>query len=53
MCDSWEINRYERPFNAETQDEYYPDLDILEAELGQSDGWEFLVNGRGWGEKLR
>ena len=42
MCDSWEINRYERPFNAGTQDEYYPDLDILSAELGQADGWYFL-----------
>lgn len=41
-CDSWEINRYERPFNAETQDEYYPDLDIIWAELGQSEGWYFL-----------
>ena len=28
-CDSWALNRYERPFNAGKQDEYYPELDIL------------------------
>ncbi len=33
-CDSWQINRYERPFNAVAQNEYFPDLDILSAELG-------------------
>ncbi|MGD8457205.1 MAG: hypothetical protein PVF83_12535 [Anaerolineales bacterium] len=41
-CDSWEINRYERPFNAGTQDEYYPDLDILYAELGRDNTWFYL-----------
>lgn len=41
-CDSWNTNRYERPFNADSQDEYIPDLDILEAELGTSAGWFFL-----------
>lgn len=41
-CDNWEINRYERPFNAGAQDEYYPDLDILSAELGQDATWFYL-----------
>ncbi|MCL5428275.1 MAG: hypothetical protein M1347_00540 [Chloroflexi bacterium] len=38
-CDSWEINRYERPFNAESQDTFFPDLDILSAELGTDGTW--------------
>ena len=38
-CDSWQINRYERPFNAETQDLFFPDLDILTAELGSDGTW--------------
>lgn len=38
-CDSWQINRYERPFNAETQDTYFPDLDILSASLGTDGTW--------------
>ena len=41
-CDSWQINRYERPFNAESQDEFYSDLDILSAELGQSGDWFYF-----------
>jgi len=41
-CDSWEINRYERPFNAVAQDEYYPDLDVLYAELGKDGTWFYL-----------
>ena len=41
-CDNWEINRYERPFNRETQDEYYPDLDVLFAELGRDGTWFYL-----------
>ncbi|MEK6256660.1 MAG: hypothetical protein N2C13_05000, partial [Chloroflexota bacterium] len=41
-CDGWGSNRYERPFNANNQDEYYPDLDILQAELGNGAGWFFL-----------
>ena len=41
-CDSWQINRYERPFNAETQDQYFSDLDIISAELGQSGDWFFF-----------
>jgi hypothetical protein len=41
-CDNWEINRYERPFNAESQDVYFPDLDILSAELGQDAEWTYF-----------
>ncbi len=41
-CDNWEINRYERPFNAVAQDEYYPDLDILSAEIGRDSTWFYL-----------
>jgi hypothetical protein len=38
-CDNWELNRYERPFIAETQDKYFPDLDILSASLGTDGTW--------------
>lgn len=41
-CDSWQINRYERPFNAETQDIFLPDLDILSAELGTDGTWFYF-----------
>ena len=41
-CDSWAINRYERPFNAGEQDEFYPELDIIFAELGKDSNWFYL-----------
>jgi hypothetical protein len=41
-CDEWAVNRYERPFNAVSQDEYYPDLDIEYAFLGRDVEWYFL-----------
>jgi hypothetical protein len=41
-CDAWNINRYERPFNADAQDEYYPDLDLLYADLGRSGLWYYV-----------
>ncbi|GEM_PF-3067543 len=41
-CDDWQLNRYERPFNSVTQDEYYPDLDIQYALLGRDAGWYYL-----------
>jgi hypothetical protein len=41
-CDNWEINRYERPFNALSQDEYYPDLDIQNAYFGRDSDWYYL-----------
>jgi hypothetical protein len=40
-CDDWQINRYERPFNADEQDRYYPDVDILSAALGHSQHWYY------------
>ena len=41
-CDSWQINRYERPFNKETQNTFFPDLDILSAELGTDGTWFYF-----------
>ncbi len=41
-CDDWRINRYERPFNAGTQDKYHPDLDIQYAYLGRDADWYYL-----------
>ncbi len=41
-CDSWQINRYERPFNADTQDIFFPDLDILSGELGSDGAWFYF-----------
>ena len=41
-CDSWQINRYERPFNAQSQDIFFPDLDILSAELGSDGQWFYF-----------
>ncbi|KAA3647756.1 MAG: hypothetical protein DWQ07_01885 [Chloroflexi bacterium] len=41
-CDSWQLNRYERPFNASNQDEYYANLDILSADLGSDGEWFYL-----------
>jgi hypothetical protein len=40
-CDSWQINRYERPFNAGAQDQYHPDEDILSVALGQGQYWYY------------
>lgn len=41
-CDSWQINRYERPFNKDTQDVFFPDLDILSGELGSDGTWFYF-----------
>lgn len=41
-CDNWQINRYERPFNKENQDKFFPDLDILSAELGTDGAWFYF-----------
>jgi hypothetical protein len=41
-CDNWQINRYERPFNAESQDRFFPDLDIMSAELGEDGEWFYF-----------
>ena len=39
-CDSWQLNRFERPFNNLSQDEYYPDVvesdgSIVDKETGE------------------
>jgi len=41
-CDVWQANRFERPFNAVSQDEYYPDIDIQYAYLGRDADWYYL-----------
>lgn len=41
-CDSWQLNRYERPFNPDSQDTFYPDLDILSGELGSDGNWFYF-----------
>ena len=37
------MNLYERPFNANTMDAYYPDLDIQKAVLNRSGDWTYVV----------
>src|SRR3990172_7686585 len=37
--DIYLYNLYERPFNANTQDAFFPDLDIRRAEIGLSQPW--------------
>jgi hypothetical protein len=41
-CDVWQANRFERPFNAVSQDEYYPDIDIQYAYFGRDADWYYL-----------
>jgi len=41
-CDDWRLNRYERPFNAFSQDQYFPDLDIQYAYFGRDANWYYL-----------
>ncbi len=40
--DWYEHNLYERPFNAQTQDRYFPELDIRNAELDRSKPWIYV-----------
>ncbi|MBI3361552.1 MAG: hypothetical protein HY023_10645 [Chloroflexi bacterium] len=40
-CDAWEMDLYERPFNAKRQNQYFPDLDIVKASAGQDDIWYY------------
>jgi hypothetical protein len=37
------MNLYERPFNANTMDVYYPDLDIQKGVLNRSGDWVYVV----------
>ncbi|MDZ4158427.1 MAG: hypothetical protein U1B80_01435 [Anaerolineaceae bacterium] len=41
--ESYNINLYERPFNADPMDIYYPDVDIQRAWLNRSGGWIFVT----------
>jgi hypothetical protein len=41
--DRFTFNRFERPFNAETMDTYFPYLDIQEATLYQDETWIYAV----------
>ncbi len=41
--DDYFVNLYERPFNAETQDTYYPELDIRRADIGTDGTWLYVV----------
>ncbi len=40
--DWYEHNLYERPFNAQTQDRYFPELDIRGAELNRDEPWIYV-----------
>jgi hypothetical protein len=41
--DDYSINLYERPFSAEAQDRYYPDIDIQEGSLSIGGGWVYVA----------
>ncbi len=41
--DRFTFNRFERPFNAESMDVYFPYLDILESSIYQDETWVFAV----------
>jgi hypothetical protein len=41
--DNFDINIFERPFNANTMDKYFPDLDIIKASLKRDGVWVFVT----------
>lgn len=41
-CESYALDFYERPFSADAQDKFYPDLDILNATLGRDTSWIYF-----------
>ncbi len=41
--DNFDINIFERPFNANTMDKYFPDLDITKASLKRDGLWVFVT----------
>ncbi|MEN6572186.1 MAG: SdrD B-like domain-containing protein [Anaerolineaceae bacterium] len=41
--DNFDAGEFERPFNAETMDQYFPDLDIIEAGLRRSGDWIYVT----------
>ncbi len=40
--DVYRYNLYERPFNAQTQDTYFPELDIRQADIGHDETWVYV-----------
>jgi hypothetical protein len=42
LGENFNQNLYERPFNANTMDKYFPDLDILRARLSRDSQWFFV-----------
>ncbi|MBN1302858.1 MAG: hypothetical protein JXA13_00380 [Anaerolineales bacterium] len=41
--DRFTFNEFERPFNANTMDIYFPDLDIIEAQVFNASPWMFVT----------
>lgn len=41
--DEYLYNLYERPFNAQSMDVFFPDLDIREAKIGPDETWMFVT----------
>lgn len=41
--DRFTFGRYERPFNANTMDQYFPNLDIINSIFYQDDHWIYAV----------
>ncbi len=41
--ENFDQNLYERPFNANSMDTYFPDLDIKRASLSRSGGWVYVT----------
>ncbi len=41
--DVYKQNIFERPFNAQTQKTYFPDLDIVYGELAMDDQWVYVI----------
>ena len=40
--DDFSLNLYERPFNAQTMDQYFPNLDIIQTRLTRDSNWYYL-----------
>lgn len=40
--ENFSVNFFERPFNANTMDVYFPDLDITRTKLSRDDNWVFV-----------
>lgn len=42
LGENFSLNLYERPFNANTMDKYFPDLDIIRARVSRDSQWFFV-----------